>query len=443
MKRILLLSIIVSLTVLINMTGCDTDYPPSPWNPDDTGNPSPIVTSVTPPDTSFEGVGIIQIAGQNFSSVPSENVVFFNAKRGTVLEATPTLLIIQNPVVIDIPTQNYVDSIDIKIAVNRAYEFGNYLKTDGNMYPYRLKRAAIEYGNYDASDKPHALDCDSTGALYVVSESKIIYKIVPNGAYDFIKTSYCPNTGFSIITGLKMGPGGRLFYTRKEKSIYVVPAGGGAKSEFVKVKSKVTDIDFDQNGTLFAAGTDSIYAVNTTGTPNSKGVAEYKDFAIVSTRVYDNHVYVAGTYKGTDLLIAKKGIWRNEILDQDGTLGSREEVYDWTDYVGDNGPDILSITFDEDGDIYISAKETYVFSGETSTYVKTAAISILHMDTQDIEPFYHQVLSPPATYMSWSDQNYIYLVRLTEIETATGAPTIRIIRAQVDKHGAPYYGRQL
>ncbi|MFA4906637.1 MAG: IPT/TIG domain-containing protein [archaeon] len=442
MRRNLLI-VLVTVATLLAISGCENDYPPSPWNPIDPGKPNGVITSISPADTAFEGVGIIEITGQNFSSVADENIVFFNAERGIVLNATPTLLTVQTPIVTTIPTQNWLDSIKIKLAPQGVYEFGEYLNPDSTYHPYRLKKAAIEYGSYDASDKPHALDCDSTGALYVVGESKIIYKIVPNGVYGFTKTTYCSNTGFAIITGLKIGPGGRLFYLRKEKNIYVVPAGGGAKSEFIKVSSKVIDLDFDQNGTLFAAGIDSIYAVNTNGTPRSKGVAEYKDFTIVSVRVYDNYVYVAGTYKGTDPVIAKKGIWRNAILNTTGALGLRDEVYDWTDYVGVNGPDIQSITFDEDGDLYIGAKESYVTVGSASNYVKTTAISILQKDTQTIEPLYDLILSPPVTYMSWNNQNYIYLVRLTDLETATGAPKIRILRVDVNKRGAPYYGRQL
>jgi len=443
MKKDLLFTVIISITAVLVFSACDNNYPPSPWNANDPGKPNGVITSISPADTAFEGVGIIEISGQNFSTVAGENVVFFNAERGVVLEATSTLLTVQTPVVTTSPTQNWLDSIKIKLSPQGAYEFTDYLNPDGTYHPYRLKRAAIEYGAYDAGDKPHALDCDNTGALYVVGETKVIYKIVPDGVYGYTKTSYCPNTGFAIITGLKMGPDGRLFYLRKEKSVYVVPAGGGAKSELVKVSSKVSDLDFDQNGTLFVAGSDSIYAVNTTGTPKGTGVAEYKDFAIVSVRVYDNYVYVAGTYKGTDATIAKKGIWRNAITSTTGTLGSREEVYDWTDNVGTNGPDILSITFDEDGNLFIGSKESYVTAGDVSTYVTNTAISILNHDTQTIEPFYDSVLKAPVTYMTWDNQNHIYYVRLTELEAATGAPTIRVIRVELDKHGAPYYGRQL
>ncbi|MDO9548654.1 MAG: IPT/TIG domain-containing protein [Candidatus Marinimicrobia bacterium] len=438
MKRILLLIATVSLTVLITMTGCDTDYPPSPWNPDDTGNPNPIVTSVTPPDTSLEGVGIIQIAGQNFSSVPTENVIFFNAKRGTVLEATPTLLTVQNPVVLEIPTQNWLDSIDIKIAVNRAYEFGNYLKTDGSMYPYRLKRAGIEYGNFDNSDKPHAMDCDSSGALYVAGESKNIYKVTADGTYGFTKTTYSANTAIAIVTGMKMGPGGQLYIARKNKKIYSIPAGGGSKLTFTvkDLSGNVADLDFDQNGILWTAGKgDSVYAVDQSG--NCIGSSPYVGFDIISVRIFNGYIYLAGTYSGDDTTIPAAGIWKNQITGV-GTLGTREPVFNWTTFAGATGA-IQSISFDEDGNLYVGAKETY---DAAKAYVPGNAITIIKIDGST-EVLYPSIMKAPATNVTWNNGNYLFISRWVENDAAAGAPSIRVIRVELDKNSAPYYGRGL
>lgn len=438
MKRNLLI-ILITVAALVAISGCENDYPPAVWKENDPGSPTPVITAVTPPDTSFEGVGIIEITGQNFSSLPTENLVFFNDKRATVLEASATRLKVQAPVLISVASQNAIDSVKIKVAVQGAYLFGDYKKPDGSYRPYRLEKAAIEYGDFSVSRKPHAIDCDNNEVIYVASEANMaIWKIYLVG--DTVKTEqWSGGTAVSIITGLKVGPQGKVFFVRNNRYIYTVASAGAGKTNFIQCGGNVYDIDFNVNGDVYGVGKDSVYCVNSTGTPKTHYTTKaYKGFTLTCVRVFNGYVYVSGTYTGTDASIAKEGIWRSQIVAND-SLGWREEVLNWKTCAYATGA-LTSFTLDEDGNLYIGGKESY---DATPNYTGGNALIKLNMPSKVPEVFYGSILFPPATHMTWGSGNFMYVVRLIDNETAGGAPKIRIIRVDMDKKGAPYYGRSL
>lgn len=442
MKRNILFVGIMALVAIVAFNRCENNYPPSVWNPDDPGKPTPVITAIVPADTSYEGVGIIDIYGHFFSANPAENLVFFNAGRGTVLEADTNHLKVNCPVLIESPTQNAIDSVKIKIAVQGAYLFGEYKKPDGTYRPYRLERAAIEYGAFDANNKPHALEVGPDEALYVATEAKNIYKVYYDNAGNLVTEPWASNLAISIITGMRMGKDGKLYFVRKNKSIYQI-AQGGTKVEWAKntaTNGNLNDLDFDENGIIYAVGNgDSIFAFNSNvATPKSKGVFYSKGFDFCTARVYDGYLYVAGKYTGTNTQISPKAVWRFRITSTIGGLDTLEEVFDWNEYVGATGPAIQSFAIDENGDIYIGSKETY---DATPAYVKTPAITVYHPATKVAEPWYDSILYPPATHMAWGNRNYLYVTRLLDNEGASGAPKIRVIRVSMPMNGAPYYGR--
>ncbi len=442
MKRNILFVGIMALVVMLALSSCENDYPPSVWNPDDPGKPTPVITAIVPADTSYEGVGIIDIYGHFFSANPAENLVFFNAGRGTILEADTNHLKVKCPVLIESPTQNAIDSVKIKIAVQGAYLFGEYKKPDGTFRPYRLERAAIEYGAFDATNKPHALEVGPDEALYVATEAKNIYKVYYDNAGNLVTEPFATNLAISIISGMRMGKDGKLYFVRKNKSIYRVGAGE-AKVEWAKntaSSGNLNDLDFDNNGIIYAVGNgDSIFAFNSNvPSPKSKGVFYSKGFDFCAVRYYDSYLYVAGKYTGTNPNISPKAVWRFKITSTAGGLDTLEQVFDWNAYVGATGPLIQSLAIDEEGDLYIGSMETY---NATPAYVKTPALTKYNMMTKTAEPFYDSILYPPATHMAWGTRNYLYITRLTSDETASGAPKIRVIRVSMPINGAPYYGR--
>ena len=76
-------------------------------------------------------------------------------------------------------------------------------------------------------------------------------------------------------------------------------------------------------------------------------------------------------------------------------------------------------------------------------YIGTTArpdpIFIVHPDGSH-EPLYPGILGPQIFDMAWGNDIYLYVTRRASVEAGT---TTRALRINMQKLGAPYYGRQL
>jgi len=400
----------LGLLLLISLTAaffgsCKNNYPSSIYNPKAKYNPDPVITDVNP-KFGLAGIDTITITGQNFSENPEENRVFFNGQKAEVLSASPTAITVKAP---NVPS----DSVQIKINVKNALLFGQYSYI-------KLEYASVEYGGFDEYDDASGLACDKDENIYVVLATKKIIQVTPQGD----KVDY-GTASFIRATGMKMGPGGYLYMLRGNRTIYRVPPGGGHDEKFIKsVGGRIYDLDFDENGILYVAGkADSIKSVKPDG--SFFGSAPYVDYFLWGLRVYNGYVYVVGTYNGSDTTIPKVGIWRNQILSNDGKLGASELVLDWTPFEGESNILPLSITFSEKGEMFIGQSD-----GD--------AILVYSLDSGATHPLYPGVIYPPTNYMVWGNSNYLYVNRHNEHD----ASKRRIMRYTMKENGAPYYGRQ-
>ena len=140
--------------------------------------------------------------------------------------------------------------------------------------------------------------------------------------------------------------------------------------------------------------------------------------------MFDGYVFISAEYTGDDSTEVFRGIWRYQILDAAGNLGEGELYFDWSAHAGEDGPAVLSMTFSEDGDLYLGMD-------------KDQAITILHPDkTTDF--LYPEILKPPSSYLCWGEDKYLYINRHDESDPDNR----RIIRVSLAVRGAPYYGRQ-
>lgn len=402
------------MLILMSIFSCeDPNYPDSIWDADDPGNLTPLVTEVAPVNmteydpqadslVSYAGVGIISITGKNFSPSPSNNIVFFDGIQGDVLNATETQLTIRTP--------DYVaDSITIKVSTISAYLFAN------DIYPYQLVPVFEIYGGFIDDDNISAIAVDSSENLYVTS-NKNVYKVEPDSS----KKEFA--TLLSVAASvMKSGPGGFIYYAQAF-AMFRLPLAGGIDSWNVIFPRSliIQDMDFDANGNLYCAGSDSnIYRVDI-DTKTQYIVGSVSDsMSYTSLRIYNDMVYVAGTYNGSDSTAVQEGIWRFPIL-SGGDLGTPELVLDWGYYTGASGARILSLNFSEDGYMYIGSD-------------KGDAITIRYPDGS-LDPLYEQVLDPPIYKMIWGNKDYLY-VSYGEMATR------RILRINMGKEGAPYWGR--
>ncbi len=381
-------------------SGCTEEPPPSVYDENYVSRPQPVVTSITPAGSGLAGVTTITLAGSNFSAVPGENTVFFDAVPATILQASTTEIRVIAPVLVK-------DSIKVRVAVFRAELFSE-------IRYYRLDAAVEPFGGLSQNDEPAAIASDTAGNIYVSLLSGGtgvgIKKFTPEG----VRSDYAPAGGITKWTTLKMGPGGVLYAARLLRVIYTIPAGGGAPAIWLAPASgvgNVADMDFDQNGNLWAGGNNAaVYRVKP-----DKTIKSFPFTAnIRAVRVIENYLYVGGKRDSLEK------VWRFPILSAD-SLGPVEEYYNLSSYYTPNGPGVQSINFAADGDLYIGTDGA-------------DGIIVVH-PSKAAEPLYPGLFTPSMVSLAWGKGNFQYGSR------SVNSPAL--LKINMLKPGAPYYGSRL
>ena len=167
LRRRAVLLVIVSVLVGNLITACDSGPAPSLYDPDRPSNADPIISSIEPSGFALAGVDIVTISGENFSSNPTDNLVYFDNTRADVLEAGLTQLRVRAP---NTPGAE----LQIRVAILGAENFSNSSS-------YRLDAAAVDFASIAAFEEPFALTSDASGNLYVSlnSDNRSVGVVVP------------------------------------------------------------------------------------------------------------------------------------------------------------------------------------------------------------------------------------------------------------------------
>ena len=390
--------------IILSISCEENQYPEDIWDPDDQGLPTPIITSIEPPDSAFSGADEITITGQYFNQDKANNLVYFNSELAEILQATETMLVVSPPAILG-------DSITIKVSAVGSFLFAVYEN-------YKLVPRMIEYGEFDAlEESAWGIEADSDENLYVG------LSIFPEGSIDKLTP---PNgeriNGFihallATPLSLKIGPDNNIYYVDGANPYIIRQEISTGSPGYNTLPSVSIDLDFDQHGNLYCGGIGGeIYCVKSD--MSNSTVADYNGISVKALRVHDDQLYVAGNYSGDDPGLPDVGIWRNQILSTDGDLGQKELILDWTTQTG-SPSSITGLTFDEDGLLYISAD---------------IDIGIVVLDAEgSLEPLYPKIIKPPITRMTWGNSNYLYLNYRGENRA--------IYRLDMGIKGAPYHGR--
>lgn len=380
------------------LSSCQQEKPESLYNPNYLYNPNPVITAMEPADSALAGIVTIKIIGENFSPITENNFVHFGKTKAVVWGASANELVVQSPNII-------ADSTAVRVSVLGAISFSNSM-------PYRLVRGVGEFGGFGDYDEPYMVECDKDENIYVALGSRKIVKITPAE----VRTDYATTT-FSLFTGLAFGPDGRLYVARNTRYLYRVPAGGGSAAQWVRVKDAVYALDFAPGGFIFVGGKgDSLYQVTIQGDGTSAGIMPYPDTYIKAIRVFNGYVYVGGKINATN----QQAIWRNQILSEN-ELGPTEVYFDWSTKISTTF-EILAITFAADGDMYVGTDAP-------------EAVIVIHPDGT-FAPLYPGVLEPTSYSLSWGNKQFLYVAR-----RSSDAKKRRVIKINMLKEGAPYYGR--
>ena len=404
MRVLSLLRFILPIALLI--FSCeDPNYPENIWDEDDQGNASPSISSVEPEEAAFAGIDTLTINGQNFSENASANLVYFNNMLGEVISATSTSLKVVTPNLVS-------DSVQIRVAVQGAFLFADHSSL------YTLTAAVLDYGPFDQFTDIFSLDLDRDENLIVSMDG------TPNAEFWIVDTNQDSAVWSGALakgSGMKLGPTGSVYFVNYQRYLYKDEQGTPKENTeiFKRLNGNVTDLDFDSNGNLFAGGTGSIIDVvdiNDDGGLTS-GVTEVKNLDtldVISLRVFNDHLYVLTTTVSSD-----QAIYKMQILDDSGSLGDMELVFDWSAYTNKLSS-ALCFTLSETGDLFVGSDSDV----QPLTYIQNGNAS----------GFYSSILTAPITYMAWGNSNYLYLINKTE-------ETNRVQRVDTRMSGADYYGR--
>lgn len=389
--------VIWCIIVLMILIACERSATPSLYVENEPSKSVPVISTINPPLESLAGIGQITIVGQNFSTIISENIVFFGSDTAQIISASATELVVESP---NLPR----DSLQVKIAVDGAFEFSNIAF-------YTLRSVFEIMGEFGEFDDAFGIAVDSVDNLYVSLQGKKIVKITPQN-----EQSEYATTLVDKASAMKFGPDGHLYYVNILSFVLRVLPGGGTDELFTTVPGGVFDLDFDQFGNLYAGGSgEAVYRVKS---DKSKTVAaDYSAVSIRTVRVFNDYLYVGGQ---TGSPITHK-IWRNQIISAD-SLGPNELYFDWSGEVG-GGTEVLAVTFADDGDMYVGTNAS-------------DAIYIIHPD-KSYEPLYPGIISPFGYALSWGNGEFLFLNR-RDNDNGTRKNVLKVL---MRKTGAPYYGR--
>lgn len=396
LKQLFSLVIVVSITFII--CSCNQEAAPSLYQEAPQGS-TPVISSISPANQALAGVSEITITGSNFSSVNNNNLVFFGGVSATILQSSPTQIVVKAP-------NSIASNIDVKVAVQGVENFSNIVK-------YNLAAAVGVYYNFvKGVDQPMAVAVDKNENVYVNLADKGIKKISPTGDL----SDWAPKGGESFFFDLKMGPNNILYGTRNVRAIFQIQQGSPSAT-FVTVPTgnSLVALDFDANGNIWTGGSGgNIYSITN---PGKVTTAFAIDYVISSVRVYDGYLYVAGKKA------SEEAIYRYKI-NSNTLLGPQEKVFDIGASYGLNVVKVGALAFSSDGDLIIGTDQTDAFilvqNGTAST-------------------FYPGLISPYVRSLEWGTQNNLFYIR----EYNDASVTIRsLVRVDMQKLSAPYYGRQ-
>lgn len=402
-KLVTILSSLLIVFCMLLVISCENDYPPSIYDPTKTGLPTPVINSVDPPELALAGVTMITILGSNFSADIANNIVFFNAAKAEIIEASETRLYVRPPVI-------EADSVLIRVAVQGAELFGAYNQK------YKIEAAQKVVAKFNPGSEPYGVTTDAEGNIYtsmVVNNAGVgIRKIDLSGNI----TDWAPKGGETFYSGLKMGPEGIIYGARKVKAIFKIEAGQKGAVFASSGLGNIYDLDFDQYKNVWGVGNnDKIYCVQ----PNKtiKSFAFKADLRAV--RIFEDYVYVGGAQDGVEK------VWRFPITG-DAEIGTEEEYFDFTAAIGSITYGVYAINFALDGTLYIGTDED-------------AAIYMVHPD-KSMEPLYPGQFVPKALTFSWGKDTAGNYIRLIVTREKTASDTQTLIWANTQKEGALYYG---
>ncbi len=408
-NKFIVIITIPAIVFISFLAGCSNEVTPSFYtdpSPSSLGA-TPSISSIDPPNSALAGVTNITITGSNFLSDTSAIKVYFGKQAGTIISATSTQLTVIPP--------NTPGTMKIKISTNTAVLFSN-------TYDYVLNPSAVDWypDLKDHTNQPMNIIVDNSGNLYSSNYAMGIVQIAPDSS----SILYSAKGGETYWTRMRMGIGGVLYAARGNQAIFTVPSGGGKNSAYVVLSPttlKLSQIEFDPSGNLWAAGNNSaIYKIKP-----DKSYSSYPfNYNVTAMRIFVSggtpYLYVAAQKDSLTTIMRMP-------IDANGNLGTSENYFDFSGNYG-SGYLVNDLTFSNDGEMYLATN-------------LPLPIVYINVDKSFGILYSRVLLNSPALSLAWGTGNFLYYVR-KQINDASGNFLLpqTIVKLDLQKTSAPYYG---
>ena len=378
-QRVFIFTLSVSV-IILSVINCGYDGPVAMYNQKHiTGNP-PSITQILP-DSAVTGVNFINIEGENFSENLDSNEVYIDGNKAEIVEHSSTSLTIRRP-------NCAGDSTKVVVSVFGAVDIASYT-------PYPIAEVYSAYGKFLSGATIGAMVVDDDENVYVIENNltHYIYKVTPDGEKTVIgqETINVYDAAFS--------PDGNLVTFIRNKDIHILDIVNGVDTVAVwtQARDRVTHGDFDSNGNLFTSGAKSSDLMVVDQTLSCRDLDLYASDEILWIDVVGDYIYLLVELSAPDAANPELAIWRHEILDADGNLGSRQLVLDWS----------------TTGEFAESTPKTFTVAGNNSIFIGTdyeQPILFLNSDWQSAGIVYKDILPTSAEKLGFGSGNYLYMV---------------------------------
>jgi hypothetical protein len=402
--------LILICPLLILMMSCEYEGPDAVWDPNYNQGATPVIESVSPEGAATAGFANILINGENFSSDLTLNSVYFNNVQVEVKKATTNQLTVYRPNLV-------AENLTITVVVHDAVLYATFS-------PYAVNAIGGVYAQTKNIGKANTIAVDTDGNLMIHMDKKELHKVLSTGDLELIM-----ETKPRIVFDMKVGPGGYIYFTRDQNYINRVPLTGGEFEMYANgTPGKIKYFDWDSQLNIYAGGENSgLIRIKSDATFSNTGL--YTDYDIRAIRVYENAVYLAAIYTGSDDSVPVAGIWKNVITSNEGDVGPSVLVLDWTQSGSFAATEFTDITFDVNGVMYVATN-----GGADGTLDPILIIS----PDGSVDAFYKGgLLKGPIMDMAWGNDAMLYFLRSTDDNNV-----YEIYRLIMAAAGAPEYGLQ-
>ena len=361
--------------------GCDTGPADSLFDPERGFQPDPVITRIEP-STALAGIGTLTIVGENFSSVPGENLVFFGDTRATVLQASSTQLVVATP---NLPQADLVARVSVVGAENLS-----------NTTLITLEAAVVSFGDVKDFEDVFGIATDDAGNVYVSlfssNVSAGIKRITPDG----VRSDYAPST--FKWDALDFDEAGFIYGVRNVRAIFRIPPGGGDFQNWVVAEdrsARFRELDVDSEGNVWVGGSGgNFYRIDPSGQVAAFPTAP----SITALKVGGGFVYVVEELEAGDRIVRYR-------VEPGGTLGTPEFVF--------TAPSVMSI------------QSLAVAAGDEVLVGTDATDPILIVSPfGSSEALYPGLFAPIATGLAWDPSSNLYMVKGRT--ASSGAAILRI-----------------